>query len=83
MIVRTILGVMMLSYTVYLSYRVYRLVRYNDWSSPFLALKRDNMSRSQRLAFGLISLPFVIFFCLLAVDILFKIEILSRILRFL
>jgi len=82
MVIRIILGLMMLSYAIYLSHKIYRMFRYNDWSSPLLGIKMENSSRTRQLAFSLMMLPFIIFFYLFAVEILFKIEILTRILPF-
>jgi len=82
MVIRIILGLMMLSYAIYLSHKIYRMFRYNDWSSPLLGIKMENSSRTRQLAFSLMMLPFIVFFYLFAIEILFKIEILTRILPF-
>lgn len=73
---------LILGYAIYLTRRIYRMFRHNDWSSPLLGVKIENSSRPRQIAFSLIMLPFIAFFYLFAIEILFKIEILTRILPF-
>jgi hypothetical protein len=81
-IFRVVFGLLMLGYAIYLTCRIYRMFRYNDWSSPLLGVKIENSSRSRKVAFSLIMLPFIVFFYLFAIEILFKIDILAHILPF-
>ncbi len=81
-IFRIVFGLLMLSYAIYLTRRIYRMFRYNDWSSQLLRVKIENSSRPRQVVFSIIMLPFIVFFFLFAIEILFKIDILTRILPF-
>lgn len=83
MTIRILFGVLIFGYALHLSYRIYRLFRYNDWSSPLFGIKVENPSRFQQIAFSLMMLPFIVFFYLFAFEIIFKVEIFGRFFPFL
>lgn len=73
---RVALGVLIFVWAISWTYRIYRLFRYNEWSSGF-GEKHEMLSKSRSWILGLILIPIILFFYLIAFLIISKIDLLK------
>jgi hypothetical protein len=69
-----IIGSIILIFALMLTHQIYKLIKFSEWTSH-LTEERMKLSKTQSCVIGLILIPFNIFFYLLAVLAIFKIDL--------